>query len=468
MRGAASTGGISGTNSGDITWSYWDTQSSAVSAAVGEGDPSGAGGRTTAELQGPTGYTGIYSNWNTDLDNADQDFDPTTGADDFWRFGTSSQYPVLKWQLEGHSQPTPEPPGPTPAPTPTPEPPASADPCVERLETFAVTEAVVNIEGTWTGDCDSVNQEGSHARFYSFTLEDTDGVRIDLTSDEDTILYLLRGYGKEGEVLEENDDIESGNTNSRITTELEAGTYTVEATTYTSGVTGHFRLTLASVAPPAPSSHPCVTDLGERQADFSRTGDWTDECPSNNREGHWAYFYVFSLPFQSQVSITLESDVDTYLYLMEGDGKDEDILAENDDLETGNTNSNITETLAARVYTVEATTYSAGETGNFTLTVSGLGTAAPAQSCGVGLTLAAGERCSHHDFTIEVDGSGTLLMRFTGDSVDFDNLSLVRSDDSWTIEELPPPVAQPPDSSAGVGSWYTSPATSEVVLETAS
>ncbi len=45
--------------------------------------------RTTAQLQNPTGYTGIYQNWNLDLDG-----DGT--GDDPWDFGTSSQYPALK------------------------------------------------------------------------------------------------------------------------------------------------------------------------------------------------------------------------------------------------------------------------------------------------------------------------------------------------------------------------------------
>ena len=38
----------------------------------------------------PTGYTGIYSAWNINLDDQ-------AGGDDPWNFGTSSQYPVLKY-----------------------------------------------------------------------------------------------------------------------------------------------------------------------------------------------------------------------------------------------------------------------------------------------------------------------------------------------------------------------------------
>ena len=45
--------------------------------------------KTTAELQSPTGYSGIYANWDLNLDGV-------TGGDDPWHFGTSSEYPVLK------------------------------------------------------------------------------------------------------------------------------------------------------------------------------------------------------------------------------------------------------------------------------------------------------------------------------------------------------------------------------------
>ena len=65
----------------------------------------GATARSTAQMQNPVGYTGIYTNWNLDLDG-----DGT--VDDPWDFGTASQYPALKgdsnkdgvftWEEFGH------------------------------------------------------------------------------------------------------------------------------------------------------------------------------------------------------------------------------------------------------------------------------------------------------------------------------------------------------------------------------
>ena len=79
-------GGLVGVDSGGrgvFAASYWDTETS------GQSTSAGGEGKTTSELQSPTGYTGIYANWNVDLD------DDGTG-DDPWDFGTSSDYPNLK------------------------------------------------------------------------------------------------------------------------------------------------------------------------------------------------------------------------------------------------------------------------------------------------------------------------------------------------------------------------------------
>ena len=73
--------------SGATTGSYWDTEASAV-AASGQGI-----GRTTAQLQGPTSATGIYSGW--DVLDVDGDGNAREAP---WHFGTSSQYPVLSYR----------------------------------------------------------------------------------------------------------------------------------------------------------------------------------------------------------------------------------------------------------------------------------------------------------------------------------------------------------------------------------
>ena len=94
VSGGTDVGGLVGQNKGPITASYWDTDTSGhTTGNHGEG-------KTTTELQTPTGYItgGIYADWNVDLDGDGNNDAP-------WDFGTASQYPALgadRWQEFGH------------------------------------------------------------------------------------------------------------------------------------------------------------------------------------------------------------------------------------------------------------------------------------------------------------------------------------------------------------------------------
>ena len=96
--------------------SYWDLETSGVRVGVGEDDANdngvidgtervrlGVAGKTAAELQTPTDYTGIYEGWNVDLGNpVFEDGEP----DDPWDFGTATQYPVLSLDLNDDNRAT--------------------------------------------------------------------------------------------------------------------------------------------------------------------------------------------------------------------------------------------------------------------------------------------------------------------------------------------------------------------------
>ena len=81
VSGNSQVGGLIGTSLGIVSASYWDIEASAQAAS------DGGEGKTTRELQSETGYTGIYRSWR-------QNFFPSR-----WDFGTSSQYPVLKYGI---------------------------------------------------------------------------------------------------------------------------------------------------------------------------------------------------------------------------------------------------------------------------------------------------------------------------------------------------------------------------------
>ena len=112
-------------------------------------------------------------------------------------------------------------------------------------------EADGTTEGSWDDTClsekDTPGGAGDrYARFYTFTLTEATGIVINLSSDEDTYLYVLDGHGKDGDTLHENDDITSGgvNLNSRLSVTLQPGSYTIEATTYKPATSGSFTLTI--------------------------------------------------------------------------------------------------------------------------------------------------------------------------------------------------------------------------------
>ena len=258
--------------------------------------------------------------------------------------------------------------------------------CVQAL-TAATTE------GAWNTDCPSTNRDNAYARFYTFTLTQQAEVTITLESATDPYLFLLSGTGADADYLTENDDIDapSRNFNSRITRTLNSGSYTIEATTYIPGLTGNFTLTTTGIdfttpddtqpspdpAPdPTPDTTPTLPDCVESLPDdMTVVGNWNTDCTSvvsapSGSGDRYARFYTFTLDAESDVTIDLSSDEDTFLYLRTGTSTDGSPIHENDDRATGDYDSRIAESLGAGTYTIEATTYAAGTTGSFTLTVT--------------------------------------------------------------------------------------------------
>ena len=107
VSGSVGVGGLVGTTHSEVVLrgNYWDMEASGVRVGVGEDDSNengvidgteshsiGLAGQTTAVLQAPTYYEGIYETWNLDV-NVDGEPDAP------WHFGTSSQYPALTADL---------------------------------------------------------------------------------------------------------------------------------------------------------------------------------------------------------------------------------------------------------------------------------------------------------------------------------------------------------------------------------
>ena len=76
-----------------MTAGYWDTDTSGhVAGEAGQG-------QSTAALQSPTDYAGLYAEWNVDVDG-------DGSVDAPWHFGTDAQYPALSFDMDGDGQAT--------------------------------------------------------------------------------------------------------------------------------------------------------------------------------------------------------------------------------------------------------------------------------------------------------------------------------------------------------------------------
>ena len=101
---------------------------------------------------------------------------------------------------------------------------------------------------------------------------------------------------------------------------------------------GHgFAYLPASDAADPPDPNVCIQRI---YGDQTIEGVWNDTCLSENRPGdeegpgegdYYARFYTISVSADRRVTISLSSEEDTYLYLLEGESRDGDIVAYNDD-----------------------------------------------------------------------------------------------------------------------------------------
>ena len=95
-----SSGSIEVIYTGTVLNSYFDSETSGISEAIGENDSEAVSmnvsGKTSIELRTPTSYSStsgaLYYEWNRDTDGEITN----TDTEVVWDFGTNGQYPVLK------------------------------------------------------------------------------------------------------------------------------------------------------------------------------------------------------------------------------------------------------------------------------------------------------------------------------------------------------------------------------------
>ena len=256
-------------------------------------------------------------------------------------------------------------------------PPPDTGPAPAGCEAGGIAADGSPVSGSWGADCESAVRDGRYARYYQFTLTEGADITVRLQSDDaETVLYLREGAGAtSGDHIGFNEGESPDYKRAVIERNLGAGTYTVEATTYDAGETGSFTLTVSGAGGtggPAPSG----CEAAGIAADGSPvSGSWGADCESAVRDGRYARYYQFTLTEGADITVRLQSDdAETVLYLREGAGATSgDHIGFNEGESPDYKRAVIERNLGAGTYTVEATTYDAGETGSFTLTVSGAG-----------------------------------------------------------------------------------------------
>ena len=283
-------------------------------------------------------------------------------------------------QLEGDGQPVP--PAtvvPTTVPTTVPTAACSVTP-------WGTLSSTRTISDRWTtSSCTSGRRDNRYAKYYSFTLERQADIQIDLmttTRERDTYLYLLNGHETTGTIRDEDDDDGPAYLNSRIIIDnLAAGDYTIDATTYSAGITGDFTLQVQVsnlILPPTPvpiatftavPTTSCgVESLGAVSGRRVVNATLTSTCAATHRLGAYGKYYSFHLTAPAQVNMTLTSTEYPFMNLLSGQSSGGSLIAADDAPGTGSV-SRIARSLGTGWYTVEVTTYYANHTGDFALTL---------------------------------------------------------------------------------------------------
>ncbi len=208
---------------------------------------------------------------------------------------------------------------------------------------------------------------------YRFNIAAATRVTVRLVSTTDPYLHLYEGHENTppDPDTDHEDDDSAGSQNALLRAiELEPDDYTIEATTFSSGVSGSFTLSITAVTLPSVSDS-CALDLGSvdgtHRAETALSKIST--CTSISRRvtlnsvGEYETLFLsnyirFTLDEEQIISIDLVSSDDTYLYLLDGSGARPTFRRSNDD---GGfyLNSRLYGRLVAGDYTIEATTNSA-------------------------------------------------------------------------------------------------------------
>ena len=221
---------------------------------------------------------------------------------------------------------------------------------------------------------------------YTFTGTAGQQISISMSSSAfDTFLHLV---GPNGAIVSTDDD-GGGGTNSRIPsgsgflTLPASGTYTIQASSFSSNTSGIYSLSLTTQAPGS-----CTTSTPIAFGQTINAALSTSDC--HLADNSFFDAYTFNGTTGQQIAISMSSGTfDTFLFLRRPDGT---VLTQDDD-GGGGTNSRIPASSGfltlptTGVYTILASSFSPSTTGSYALTLSIQNTNCPSTPISVGQTI---------------------------------------------------------------------------------
>jgi hypothetical protein len=197
------------------------------------------------------------------------------------------------------------------------------------------------------------------AEVFELTLAAAQQVTITMTSGAfDSYLVLSDAAGS---TLASDDD-GAGNRNARITRQLAAGTYLIEASSSLPGGAGLFELSVAAAGTAAPPAQRTLQVGQTVQGGLSPASGRSSGCPNC-----FADLYYFNVTTAQTLTIDLRSAAfDAFLILADANGAK---IAVNDD-GGGGTDARIVRNFAPGAYRIEATTFGANASGPYTLSLT--------------------------------------------------------------------------------------------------
>ena len=208
-----------------------------------------------------------------------------------------------------------------------------------------------SIYGDWTINSGISSRNGLYSNYYTFTLNESREVVIDVDSCDDAMFYLL---DINQTIINQAQNFGGCYESARIVQTLNAGTYIIDVTKQYSPTIGNYVLNLREN----------TIKMREIIIDSSINSDWTELSPISPLTNRYAEYYTFSLSEKTDIYLLLESSEFVKLLLHDQNGT---IIGSSYGSNSPES-ARIVRTLDKGSYIIEVTTYFGAQLGNFLLT----------------------------------------------------------------------------------------------------